>query len=255
MNNAGLFPTKYYVTKNNIESAFQTNVLSHILLTYTLLPHFNKNGGKVINLSSHFHEFSDYTSENLKSLINLEKSSNSFKSYEKLYYSNVIKCNTLYGNTKVGNIFFTQILAEYLEKFYPHIKTVSLHPGAVFTDFTSNSMSSNFFIRIFYYIVTPIIYLFFRSPIAGAQTQLHLTYMDLKELVNGAYYENCRNNTKSTSNVAKNKDIRDLFIDYCHLMLKKNYHTDNKDIQSLFSNSYRLIVQVKNILDKHEFLN
>ncbi|KAL8291627.1 hypothetical protein RQP46_001885 [Phenoliferia psychrophenolica] len=51
INNAGVTPTKYYKTKDDIEESFQTNFMSHFLLTSLLLPFFQPNG-RIIQVSS-----------------------------------------------------------------------------------------------------------------------------------------------------------------------------------------------------------
>lgn len=219
MNNAGLFPTNFVLSQDGIESTFQANHLSHMLLSFLLLDHFNQEEGRIINLSSLSHNFADCTKESIDEHQKFEN----FIDYESKYYKNMMAKNTLYGNTKLGNIFFTQYMANYLEKFYPHIKTVSVHPGGVQTEFT-RFIHENIFTSICFLIITPLSYFFMKSPLAGAQTQLHLTYMDQSALVNGGYYKDCH--LAGVSIKANNIQIRDSFIDYSWKLIKS--HTPEK---------------------------
>ena len=52
MNNAGLFPQQYNVTKDNMESYLQGNFTGHVLLTFLLFDILDKNDARIINLSS-----------------------------------------------------------------------------------------------------------------------------------------------------------------------------------------------------------
>ena len=52
MNNAGLFPQKFNITKDNIESYLQGNFTGHVLLTFLLFDILDKNDSRIINLSS-----------------------------------------------------------------------------------------------------------------------------------------------------------------------------------------------------------
>ena len=43
MNNAGLFPQSYVITKDNMESFIQGNFVGHVLLTFLLFDMLDKN--------------------------------------------------------------------------------------------------------------------------------------------------------------------------------------------------------------------
>jgi NAD(P)-dependent dehydrogenase (short-subunit alcohol dehydrogenase family) len=55
INNAGVIMNTYERTKDNIETTFQSNHLSHMYMTVLLLKHLSKNNGRIINVSSNVH--------------------------------------------------------------------------------------------------------------------------------------------------------------------------------------------------------
>ena len=69
MNNAGAQPTKFNVTKDGFESFIQGNYLGMALLSNLLLKHFNENEGKIINVSSIAHFWSDLNESNYDVLL------------------------------------------------------------------------------------------------------------------------------------------------------------------------------------------
>jgi retinol dehydrogenase-12 len=211
INNAGFFPTEFTLTEDNIESCFQINHLSHMYLTYLLLDYFTKTEGRIINVSSRLHKACDFTDESIKQLYE-DKDFTSFKKY----YNSLIGKRILYGNTKMANIYFASYLAEICEARYPYIKVFSLHPGVIASDFFNflNEYGFKFLLRLIFDLV---LWFFSKSPKAGAQTQLDLCYRDFGEVENGGYFDDCK--LGKVTNLAKDKKIKDLFIDYsCNLI-------------------------------------
>ena len=77
MNNAGLFPQDYVVTKDNMESFLQGNFVGHVLLTFLLFDMLDKNEARIINLSSLAHTGSDFMDDsNIKEMYDLAKTEN-----------------------------------------------------------------------------------------------------------------------------------------------------------------------------------
>jgi retinol dehydrogenase-12 len=210
MNNAGGFPTDYVLTEDGIDSWLQANHISHMYLTYLLLDYFNKDEAKIINLASTAHKFSRLTEAKLQRLLDNQETMES-------YYTSLGSRSGHYSNLKLFNVYFTRYLAEILEKNYPHIKTFSVHPGGVQTDFFN--FSANYpILNIFMKIFNPFVNLYLKSPIAGAQTQLDLCYRDWKELENGGYFEDCA--LSSSNSLSKNDKIKDLLVEYSYKLLK-----------------------------------
>ena len=232
MNNAGFFPDDFSLTKDGIENCFQTNHLSHMLLSFLLLDHFEKNNAKIINLSSMNHQLSDYSEKSILDYRNQKD----FSDYETKYYRNVMGKNLLYANTKLANVYFTQYFSDYLEKFNPNIKTASVHPGAVNTEF-SRFIKEYMYLNFLFYIFYPLVTLVMKTSLAGAQTQLHLSYIDNGSLVNGAYYKDCQ--ISKTSKLSMNEKVRNAFINYSLEIIFS--HVDEYVLQDLKSKNIKLI--------------
>lgn len=190
INNAGLFNDKFFLTEDKLENTLQTNHISHFALTGLLLKYLKKSDDpRIINVSSRAHYHSDNT---LDVLPISEKSYRTF---------------SIYAISKAANIFFSEALKQYSETKSDEtskIKAVALHPGAVLTEFTrteGRSALSKALIWIFY----PIIRLFFKDEVMGAQTTLHCAYLDRNKIVNGGYYSDCHE--KKTFPVIRKYDL------------------------------------------------
>jgi retinol dehydrogenase-12 len=219
MNNAGGFPDNYVLSEDCMDSWLQANHISHMYLTYLLLDYFNKDEGRVINLSSLGHKFADYSEDSMRGLIDGRLTLESC-------YANVLDKNTYYCNLKIANIYFTRYLAQILEKKYAHIKTFSVHPGVVLTELFR--WTPNYpILRIFIYLFSPLLLIYFKTPTVGAQTQLDLCYRDWKELENGGYFDDCR--LTPSSRLSQNDAVRDLFIEYSYKLLKNAGRNINFD--------------------------
>jgi NAD(P)-dependent dehydrogenase (short-subunit alcohol dehydrogenase family) len=222
INNAGYLPTEYELTEDKVEICFQVNHLSHMYLSYLLLDNFYSNEGRIINVSSMIHSASDYTEVSINQLCE-DKDFTNFKKY----YNGFIGKNILYANTKIANVYFTSFLAELCEAKYPHIKSFSLHPGGVDSDFFRGFMLG-YKSRITIKLLRPVMWFFLKSSKAGAQTQLDLCYRDIKELDNGGYFKNCQ--LSSTVKLAKDKKIRNALIDYSCFLIRNTGRKIELDI-------------------------
>jgi len=127
----------------------------------------------------------------------------------------------------ICNIFFTQYLAAVIEKKGLSMKTASVHPGVVNTEFSRFADNYPFYVKFLYYGLYPFLYLVTKSPIAGAQTTLALCYMDFEKIQNGQYYTNTV--ITDTSEMAKNPEIRQEVINYSWALIDKI--TSNKDFK------------------------
>ena len=186
MNNAGLFPQQYYITKDNMESYLQGNFTGHVLLTFLLFDILDKNDARIINLSSIAYLGTDFIDDiNIKELYDLNKS-------EEKYFGGIKGKGKLYSNTKILMLYFSKYLTKICEKKYTYIKSAAVHPGGVDTDFL-RFLKENNYIFLYYIskIFTPLIKFMFKTPVDGAQTQLNLCYLPSKEFISGAYYSDC----------------------------------------------------------------
>jgi retinol dehydrogenase-12 len=215
INNAGGFPTDLHLTKNNIEFTFQSNHLSHMLLSLLLLDHFDKDNGRIINVSSNAHHWSDFVAGNIHNQINSYTGS----TFERDYFRNFWRKFVLYGNTKIAQIYFSQNFSKFLEINYPGVKIASVHPGAVNTEI-SRTDNQKLIFRLFKYLLVPIFIIFFKTCLAGAQTQLHLCYLNFSSFVNGAYYTNCK--VTKTDKRAKDLIIENEVVKESWKLIKEN---------------------------------
>ena len=203
MNNAGNIPYDYKETEDNFESCFESNYLSPVLLTFLLMDHLNENS-KIINLASISHKGCSFNKEIAKKVFD--------KEYLKTYCNNVVNKNILYGITKLGIIYFTQEIADYLNNINSSIKIVCLHPGAVYTpifNFYTDANSKLF--TIFYKtLIFPLLALCYKTTEEGAQTQLFLSYLENNQIVSGKYYVDCK--FGSVSSKTKDKELERYFF-------------------------------------------
>jgi NAD(P)-dependent dehydrogenase (short-subunit alcohol dehydrogenase family) len=111
VNNAGIAVRERQLTEDRHERTWQTNFLSHFLLTRLLLPAL-KAGKKprVVNVSSEGHRTGRMDWDNLE----LERGFGSFRAY---------------ANSKLAQVLFTRELA----RREPAIAVNALHPGAIAT--------------------------------------------------------------------------------------------------------------------------
>ena len=186
INNAGLFPQNYALTKDNMEYYLQANFVGHVLLTFLLFNMFDKNDSRIINLSSIAYTATDFKNDiNIKEMYDLTKT-------EKKYFKNIQGKGSLYGNTKILMIYFSKFLTKLCEEKYTYIKSAAVHPGAVDTEFMRFIDNSNFIIKYAFQMFIPIIKYFFKTPEDGAQTQLNLCYIPFNEFISGGYYADSR---------------------------------------------------------------
>ena len=165
VNNAGGVCGKRELTVDGFEKTMQVNHLAHFLLTNLLMDVLVASKAIVINTSSAANSlFSDFDIDDL----NMEKKFNT---------------NKAYGNSKLENILFTK----ELDRRYGSegISAVAFHPGAVATNFASES---NGFFRFLYH--SPLKKLAgLISPAKGADTLIWLATTEPRKVwIPGEYY-------------------------------------------------------------------
>lgn len=176
INNAGLFNSNLIFTTEEVELTMQTNHCGHFLLTGLLLKYLkNSDDPRVINVSSMAHKTVDNSLE---------------EGYSKENY----KSRQAYGITKAANVLFTENFAEFCEKNSDEkirkIKSASLHPGVVRSEFWRDNERSNFY-KVVMCFVYPLMFLLAKDEKMGAQTTLHLCHIEREKFINGGYYGDC----------------------------------------------------------------
>ena len=167
----------------------------------------NKKESRVINVSALAYVISSWNAEAFKKFQNnLE-----FKGEENNYGA-----ISAYTNSKLGNIYFTQYLADVFDSKYPYIKSSCLHPGGINTELSNNGP---WYLRLFIFLCHPIIQYVSKSPRAGAQTTLYLCYEDFSKVQNGQYYDSVKR-VEYYEN-AKNLENREEFIKWSYMLLEK----------------------------------
>ena len=225
MNNAGLFPQNYVITKDNMESFLQGNFVGHVLLTFLLFDMLDKNEARIINLSSYAHINSDFADDmNIKEMYDLTKAENK-------YFKSIAGKGKLYGNTKLLMIYFSKFLQKLCDEKFNYIKSAAVHPGAVDTEFMRFITNKNsIIIKILLWIFFPLMKFIFKTPEDGAQTQLNLCYIPFNEFVSGAYYSDCK-----ISKIKKDVNDMDKAMESMNLTINeiKNRFPDTKIFQIL----------------------
>lgn len=185
INNAGgNFDT--YSESFGIETTMLTNHIGPVYLTNLLINNFNENA-KIINVSSLAHSFCT------RSIIDDWVSDKVNGNYYKFWF--------MYSLSKMANIAHVKFLNNYFTEKGLNIKAAALHPGTVRTEFFKRYQS--FFMKFIMLLAIPVSYLFFKGPVEGAQTTLHLAYMDYEKFISGGYYTDCRH--KNTTSLAKDE--------------------------------------------------
>lgn len=173
VNNAGVAMVPYEKTKDGIEMTFQTNYLSHFLLTLLLLPKMQlcSPGCKIINVSSFTYMFGDIHFDD----INLEKSYTPSEGY---------------FQSKLANILFAKELARRLKKANIYgINVYSLHPGLIPTEISRHSSHTMFPGATFLYKL--LTWLLFKTLEEGAQTTIYCAVDEKAANESGLYYSDC----------------------------------------------------------------
>ena len=115
VNNAGVMMPPYTVTDDGFELQFQTNYLSHFMLTGLLLPKLEAtNHGRVVTITSLAHDWGEIYFDDLN-----------FKSeYEK---------RKSYGQSKLACLLFAYELDRRLHKLGKKTESFAAHPGVADT--------------------------------------------------------------------------------------------------------------------------
>ena len=181
INNAGVMvPSELQKTQDDFELQMGVNHFGHFLLTNLLIDLLKSSQpSRIVVVSSiaHRHATSSFNFEN----INSEK-----------YYSKW----DAYGQSKLANILFTRELAKRLEG--TGVTANSLHPGAIKTELSRHLGTLESWFSAF-------LFLFFKTPTEGAQTNIYLAVSEKVEGVSGLYFADCE--VKEMSSYAQDDEV------------------------------------------------
>lgn len=165
INNAGIFNLSRSETVDRIEETFAVNHLAYFLLTMILLERIKQSApARIINISSTLHQ---------RTSMNFDDPGGK-RSYGGM---------RAYGQSKLGNILFTNELARRLAG--TGVTVNSVHPGGVATNLGKNNGA----IARGFIALTG---LFSRTPQKGAETQIYLAASPEVEGVTGQYFVDCK---------------------------------------------------------------
>ncbi len=183
VNNAGAFFSEYGETEDGIERQFAINHLGPFLLTNLLLDTIKASApARIVNVASRAH---------YRSSIN----------FDDLYFKkNYDGFRLAYGQSKLGNVLFTNELARRLEG--TGITVNSLHPGVIGTDIARKE--SKGFYRLGWTLLKP----FMSTTVEGAATTIYLASSPEVEGVTGKYFDKCKAKKAASKALDKNTAVR-----------------------------------------------
>jgi len=221
INNAGATFDQFQL-KEEIEATTMTNHVGPVCLTAMLIDSINPRG-KVINVASRGHKM--VSMKNLAYLYKEHDFSNIKNSYEHL---------KLYCLSKLGNVYHAKSLTEYFRRNGKEIKTASLHPGLVNTDIFDTKRFSRPIIKFVFGLFYPFLWLFSKDVFMGAQTTLHVAYMDYDDLNSGAYFSNC--SEEKLGALPSDKEKCEEFMNFTHLLIKSHWLNRPANLKNYFEN-------------------
>jgi retinol dehydrogenase-12 len=215
INNAGGMFDSFSLTEG-VETTFKTNHVGNVILCAMLLDCINPEG-KIINVASGSHHF--ITQQKFDALIK-----------DSHFTGNDYNFWNAYSLSKLANILHAKHLDIVLSKMHKRIKTASLHPGVVKTEFFRGN---SIFIKILKVVIIPFQYIFFKDSKMGAQTTLHVAYLDYNLLNSGAFFIDCRE--ENTSRVASDPNNMVKMMEFTKEVITKNVKEIPTEINSYFS--------------------
>ncbi|CEO99452.1 short chain dehydrogenase [Plasmodiophora brassicae] len=188
VNNAGIMAVPFEITKDGIESQFQTNHVGHFLLTRELLPALERaERPRIVNLSSDAHWWAPKPEGIVFDSINDENRMGTWARY---------------GQSKLANILFTRGLHK---RYGSRIYVNSVHPGFVSTELMRGPVSAwGSFMRPVVSLVFSVFKLAALRADQGAWTSLYVaTSPDIVENgIKNQYFEPLARQSTNLSEVA-----------------------------------------------------
>ncbi|KAI7693652.1 Dehydrogenase/reductase SDR family member on chromosome X [Sarcoptes scabiei] len=184
---------------DGFEHHYQINYLSHVLLTWLLMPALNRRSStdppaRVVNVSSSTHYPRNLFIDDLQS--------------QKTPYSPY----HAYAQSKLCQIMFTYYLSDWLKQSgdFPNILVNSLHPGVAMTGLYQNVWWVKLFPQLAEFL--------FRSADEGAETVIYVALSTEIES-SGYYYEDCAR--LKSSRFSLNKKIQSKLGDLTRKQLSR----------------------------------
>jgi NAD(P)-dependent dehydrogenase (short-subunit alcohol dehydrogenase family) len=205
VNNAGGIFDDFKI-KNGIEQTILTNHIGNVILSARMI-HIISNEGLIINLSS-MASFRISPAQ-FESLIKVIDFSNYGGSYQPWLS---------YSFSKLANVIHAIHLDEFAIKKGINIKTASVHPGVVRSEFFSRG--TTFLYKIVNFLIFPIKYIFFKDSKMGAEPTLHVIYMNYDKLNSGAYFSECVESKKNV--IADHPENIKKFMEYTKSLISIN---------------------------------
>lgn len=166
LNNAGAMHTSRKTTADGFEMTFGVNHLAYFALTLRLLPALKAaEQARVVNVASRAHRMARPDLDDLQA--------------ERKYSS-----WTVYGNSKLFNIWFTRELARKLQG--TGVTVNCLHPGVVKTNFALNDEG---WMKKAWQLMSSLIAI---TPEEGAVTSIYLCTSSEVEGMSGGYFDQCK---------------------------------------------------------------
>jgi NAD(P)-dependent dehydrogenase (short-subunit alcohol dehydrogenase family) len=183
--NAGIMAVPQGKTKDGFEMQFGTNYLGHFVLL-NRLARLLAPGGRVVNLTSAGHRYSD---------VDLED-----PNFEHTEYNEFIA----YGRSKTANILFT---VEFDRRHRDAgVRATAVHPGAVYTEL-GRYMAPEVIAQLFDSLkadeATGAPALQWKVPAQGAATSVWAGFVAAADAVGGRYCEDCH-----VAEIAGGDDVR-----------------------------------------------
>lgn len=204
--NAGIafHPLEY--TEDGNETMFQVNYLSHLLLTFHLLPIMKRSGddNRVILVSSHGHN-NHSTPFSVDKIQGKQYNADNFPRFK------------YYGNSKLYQILQMYFMNRRLAD--SNVCVLSVNPGLVDTEVTRGFQDSSWMTWSW-----KIVRAFSKSPAEGAEHTLNAAINPALKGVRDVYFQDCK--PKNTNADARNKDIQESVLEYS-LSCLNDYITDD----------------------------
>ncbi|XP_031349793.1 retinol dehydrogenase 12-like [Photinus pyralis] len=172
IHNAGTAETRIKVTEDGLETTMATNHFGPFLLTHLLMDLLKRSGPcRIVVVASELYRLSS---------VNLDK----------LNPIRALVPAHIYYTSKYVNIYFTRELARRLEG--TNITVNCLHPGMVDSGIWRNVPAP------LSWPLIAVVKCFFKTPLQGAQTTVHLAVSEELENVSGKYFIDCKERSLSS---------------------------------------------------------
>lgn len=148
--------TPYALTRDGFEQQFSVNYLGHFLLTHLLLPRLvqagNRQPSRIVSVSSALSSLGWFQLDDLQA--KYWKTKHARKSCDTKFVCFLSRRSfynswAAYGQSKVAQIMFTEMLNNHLSQFDHPVKCYALCPGTIKSNWYDNDLPSKLFILLF----------------------------------------------------------------------------------------------------------